>query len=133
MVNFKLLLEKDKMAKPKEKAEDVWEWKPRDDEEEIGGDLNIWNPALDGKEGDELVGEVVELGEGMYGIEAKIYDDSLQDAHGDGITWTTPAHRVLQTALAKLRVGDKVRITYTGDYKTQTGQVAKTYKVARKK
>ena len=111
------------MAKPKE--EEAWEWKPADNEEEVGGDLNIWNPASDGKEGDELAGEVVEIGEGMYGIEAKI-------KAGEDV-WTTPAHCVLQSALAKLSVGDIVRIIYTGVYHTKLGQSAKNYKVARKK
>lgn len=111
----------------KEKAEEAWEWKPADDEEEVDGDLNIWNPAVDGKEGDELEGEVVALEEGMYGIEAKI-------SRGiDAEILTTPAHKVLQSALAKLTVGDVVRITYTGSYKAQSGMYAKTYKVARRK
>ena len=104
-------------------------WKPGDDEEEVGGDLNIWNPAIDGNEGDELAGEVVEIGEGLYGIEAKI---KTKDELGSFV-WTTPAHRVLQSALAKLIVGDNVRITYTGTYMTQKGMAAKNYKVARKK
>lgn len=118
------------MAKAKEEGTEGW--KPRDDEEEVGGNLNIWNPAVDGKEGDELEGEVVSLNEGMYGIEAEIADADLSDG-GAPIIWTTPAHRVLQTALAKLAVGDVVRITYTGSYKTKLGQIAKTYKVARRK
>lgn len=119
------------MGKVKEAAgeaaeEAVWEWKPRDDEEEVGGDLNIWNPALDGNEGDELEGEVVAIEEGIYGIEAKIKTDI-------GDVLTTAAHRVLQTALVKLNVGDNVRITYTGAYTTKKGMTAKNYKVARRK
>ena len=131
MVNFDLLLDKkhkereNKMAK-KQTAEE-WEWKPGDDEEEVGGDLNIWNPAVDGKEGDELIGEVVALEEGIYGIQAQI------KAPDDEII-TTPAHKVLQSALAKLSVGDVVRITFTGAYKVKaSGLYAKTYKVARRK
>lgn len=110
----------------KEEAEEVWDWKPRDDEEEVGGDLHIWNPAVDGKIGDQLMGKVVELEEGTYGIQAQIETD-------DNKIWTTPAHKVLQSALFKLGIGDNVRITYTGHYITQKGQKTKTYKVARKK
>lgn len=119
------------MGKVKDAAikaeEEEWEWKPRDDEEEVGGDLNIWNPAVDGKEGDELIGEVVELGEGVFGIEAKIKTPK------SGYAWTTPAHKVLQTILARLSVGDIVRITYTGVYQAKNGLWTKTYKVARKR
>jgi len=116
------------MAKPKANVSSSIEgWTPADDEEEVGGDLNIWNPAVDGKEGDELAGEVVSLKEGIYGIQAEIRG-GLDDE-----TWTTPAHKVLQSALAYLAVGDKVRITYTGSYKVKaSGLYAKTYKVARK-
>ena len=121
------------MAKPKEEAEKESEWIPRDDEEEVGGDLNIWNPAIDSRKGDELVGEVVEIEEGMYGIEAKIRQHGTEDANGKPIVWTTPAHRVLQSALEKLNVGDVVRIAYIGIYHTKSGQSAKNYKVARKK
>ena len=129
MVDFKLLLEKKReksiMAKPK--AEDVWEWKPADNEEEVGGDLNIWNPAIDGKVGDELVGEIIDISEGVYGIQATI-DDGISEE-----PWTTPAHKVLQSALAKLSVGDNVRITYTGKYKTPVGMITNVDKVARRK
>ena len=112
------------MAKPK--AEEIWEWKPANNEEEVGGDLNIWNPPLNGKIGDELEGKVVDISEGIYGIQADIEED-------DGNVWTTPAHRVLQSALQKLAVGDNVRITYTGIYRTPAGQNTNIYKVARKK
>ena len=123
MVDFGL--ETRKMTKPK--AEEVWEWKPADDEEEVDGDLNIWNPASDGNKGDEIEGEVMDISEGVYGIQATI-DDGISEQ-----PWTTPAHKVLQSALAKLSVGDVVRITYTGHYTTPKGQKTKTYKVARKK
>ena len=119
------------MAKPKEEGK-IDDWKPRANEEEVGGDLNIWNPALDGNEGDELEGEVLALEEGVYGIEAKI-QTSEKDDEGEFIVVTTPAHRVLQTALKNLRVGDRVRITFTGHYITPAGKTTKTYKVARKK
>lgn len=112
------------MAKKEE--ENVWEWKPANDEEEIGGNLNIWNPPANGHIGDELEGKIVDINEGTYGIQADIEEDA-------GDIWTTPAHRVLQSAIEKLKVGDMVRITYTGVYRTPAGQNTNTYKVARKK
>ena len=108
------------------KAEEVWDWKPAKNEEEVGGNLNIWNPPLNGKIGDELEGEVVDISEGTYGIQADIEED-------DGTIVTTPAHRVLQSALEKLTVGDNVRITYLGMYQTPAGQNTNMYKVAREK
>lgn len=130
MVDFKLLLEKSRKEREKEMAKvkegNIDDWKPADDEEEVGGDINIWNPAANGKVGDTLVGEVVELEEGTYGVEVKIKD-------ADGEVWTTPAHRVLQTAVEHLNIGDIVRIVFTGHYITPAGHKTKTYKVARKK
>lgn len=115
------------MANKKKEEEEAWVWKPRDDEEEVGGDLNIWNPVANGKIGDELEGLIREIREGqLYGIEAEIVED-------DGTVWTTPAHKVLQSAIAHLRVGDSVRITYTGTYMTAKGMTTTSYKVARKK
>ena len=115
------------------KQSGIDDWKPADNEEEVGGDLNIWNPAVDGKEGDELAGEVVVLEEGGYGIQAQIKTGEIDADTGKHVELTTPAHKVLQSALAKLSVGDIVRITYTGAYKAKNGLWAKTYKVARKK
>ena len=126
-------MEKVKNAAVSAAAEEVWDWKPRDDEEEVGGDLNIWNPAVNGKEGDELVGEVLSLEEGVYGIQAQIETGEIDVDTGKHIVVTTPAHKVLQSALVKLSVADTVRITYTGAYKAKNGLWAKTYKVARKK
>lgn len=120
------------MAKPKKEEEKERKWKPNPNEEEITDDLHIWNPVAGGKAGneligDELIGEVIALEEGMYGIEAKI-EEVLSH-----MILTTPAHRILQTALAKLNVGDRVRITYVGVYTTKNGQTAQNYKVARRK
>ena len=103
--------------------EEAWEWKPQDNEEEVGGDLNIWTP---GKIGEELEGVVREIREGQFGVEAEIEED-------DGTKWTTPAHRVMQSAIERLSVGDAVRITYTGTYTTKKGMTATAYKIARKK
>lgn len=67
--------------------------------------LSIWLPE---KEDEELAGEVTEVNkEGDYGTQ-----HTIKKANGDEIL--TPSHKVLQNRLRTVKVGDKIRIVYTG-------------------
>lgn len=67
--------------------------------------LNIWIPE---KDGEELAGEVTDVNkEGDYGTQ-----HTIKKSNGDEIL--TPSHKVLQNRLRTVKVGDKVRIVYTG-------------------
>jgi len=65
------------------------------------GNMDFWNPG----EGEELIGEVIELIQGNYGLQISVKKE-------DGSVMTTPSHKVLQAKLSKIKVGDKVKIVY---------------------
>lgn len=74
-------------------------------EKELKG-MEMWIPE---KEGDELKGEVIAINtEGDYGNQYMIKKD-------DGEETLTPSHKVLQSRLRPVKVGDKVRIVYKGE------------------
>lgn len=107
-------------TKPSEKAEQESE----EEFEEVVPDLqNIWLPT---EKGDSLVGEAVEISEGQYGIYAIIKME-------DGETIQTPAHKILQSRIDKIEVGDFIRIVYEGVTKTQSGRKVNDYRLLKKK
>lgn len=73
------------------------------EKELMGSDM--WLPK---KEGENLKGEVMDITEGMYGKQYLL-------KKADGETVLTPSHKVLQTRLLKVKVGQVIRIQYEGD------------------
>jgi len=65
------------------------------------GNMDFWNPT----EGEELIGEVMELIQGNYGLQIAV-------KKADGSVVTTPSHKVLQAKLNKIEKGNKVKIVY---------------------
>ncbi len=92
--------------------------------DEIEG-VEFWQPE---KEGDEIVGKIKEFFDGTYGKQAVI-------EQADGKELTTPSHKVLQTRLVKLNVGDEIKIQYRGEEPaTKKGNnPTKMYKVFKAK
>lgn len=84
-----------------------------------------WNPENDG---DELVGEVTEMTSGIYGSRWTVKND-------DGEELLTPSHKVLQSRMSSVKVGETVKIIFKG---TQPPAVrgqnpTKMYEVFKKK
>ena len=71
--------------------------------EEVKTEGNLWKPV---KEGESLEGEVVGVNKnGKFGIQLTV-------KKADGVEKVTPSHKVLQSMLTGLNVGDKVLIKY---------------------
>ena len=68
-------------------------------------DRSIWLPT---KDGEQVVGVVWDVIEGMYGNQHVIET-------ADGTTITTPSHKVLQNRLVKATKGQEVKIVYVGE------------------
>lgn len=51
----------------------------------------------------------------------------------DGETIQTPAHKILQSRIDKIEVGDFIRIVYEGVTKTQSGRKVNDYRLLKKK
>lgn len=68
------------------------------------GTSGMWMPE---NVGDTLVGEVVSVTEGAFGMNYSIKGEG-------GIEILTPSHKVLQVRLSKVKVGDVVKLVYTG-------------------
>jgi hypothetical protein len=64
-------------------------------------DLGMWMPKI----GEELIGEVIKIEEGMYGKNLDIKKD-------DGSIIKTPSHKVLQARLNKVKIGDKIKVVF---------------------
>ena len=77
------------------------EWK------EIGA-AKVWLPE---EEDDEIQGEVLGIQQGAYGMQLV-----LKTKDGELLT---PSHKVLQNRLALVKVGDVVKIVYTGKEKSK--------------
>ena len=77
------------------------EWK-KVESEALG---NLWLPE---QKGDELVGTVEKREEGTYGVQFTIKKD-------DGSLIKTPSHKVLQNRMAKLALGQMVKLVFTGE------------------
>lgn len=88
---------------------------------EVEGELDIWLP----KEKEEFIeGEVVEISDGQYGRQI-----TLKNEAGD--TNTTPSHKVLQSRLSEIKMGDWIRVVYKGEElpKLKGHNPTKIYKV----
>lgn len=68
------------------------------------GSQGIWLPK---EKGDVLQGKVVELRQGIYGIQLLVKDEKEN-------IQTTPSHKALQSRLGGIQVGDFVRIVLQG-------------------
>ena len=66
----------------------------------------FWAPV---NPGDQITGTVLEHIEGKFGSQFTIEDEATKKE------FTTPSHRVLQNLLEDVAVGQRVRITYTGE------------------
>jgi hypothetical protein len=73
------------------------EWKKQEN-------LAFWQPE---KKGDEIVGTVTKLTDGVYGTHFVI-----STKEGD---ITTPAHKVLISRMSGIKVGDMVKIVFLGE------------------
>lgn len=65
---------------------------------------SIWIPT---EEGEELIGDVLDISEGTYGPQYLIKKD-------DGTELRTPSHKVLQNRMGNASVGSRVKIVYMG-------------------
>jgi len=66
---------------------------------------DMWLPE---QAGDELVGTVTDVTEGLYGKQHTIKKD-------DGTLIKTPSHKVLQNRLVECVAGDVVKIVFSGE------------------
>lgn len=64
----------------------------------------IWLPK---EKGDELTGEVVGVDDGLYGKQYVIKNDKEE--------LKTPSHKVLQGRLVNVKIGDRVKLVYSGE------------------
>lgn len=82
---------------------------------------SIWLPK---ENGDTLEGEVVFVNpEGLYGVQYTIKNGADE--------FMTPSHKVLQSRMAKAKVGTKVKIVFKGEEvnKTKGQNPTKMYEV----
>lgn len=77
--------------------DEEYEWKEQKSAE-------FWSPS---KIGEEISGAVIQIEEGDYG---KIYLISVNEH----TQIRTPSHKVLQSRMSKIKVGDVVKILYEG-------------------
>ena len=94
----------------------------KEDWEEVIPDLNIWIPE---EEGDGIQGEVVEVIEGKYGINLRVKDKDEKE-------FITPSHKVLQSRLLCVELGDIIRIEFIRSEPTNKGNPIMLYKVWKK-
>jgi len=94
---------------------DAKEWEP------LKGD--IWQPT---EVGEELAGVVTQINKGEYGTQY-----TIEVSPGESVE--TPSHRILQVMMARVKVGDEVRLVYKGDKNTGKGNPAKIYEAWRRR
>jgi len=116
------LLESDEVEEIAREAKEILVGKDEWDEI-VPEPPNIWLPD---EIGEELVGEIIEIDEGEYGIYAKI--DT-----GEGEEIQTPAHKILQSRIELCEVGDLVRIVYRGEVLSKTRRKTRDYALFIKK
>jgi hypothetical protein len=94
------------------------------DEWEKQEGLSMWLPE---KEGEELIGKVLDIVEGAYGVQYILETDK-------GVV-RTPSHKVLQSRMAKVKKGDTIKIVFSGSEPPSVkGQnPTKLYEVYKKK
>jgi len=72
---------------------------------EVKSDSGFWDPE---KEGEELIGELIEVVQGQFGNQYVILKE-------DETKIKTPSHKVLQSRLQACKVGDTVKIVFMGE------------------
>ena len=94
-----------------------------DEYEQVQG-ANIWQPQ---NEGAELVGEIIDIQSGQFGLQYKLKND-------EGMI-LTPSHKYLQNLMVGMIKGDNVRIVYTEERppKIRGENPMKVYEVYKKK
>lgn len=74
---------------------------------EVEGSKNFWNPT---KEGEQIVGKLVGIEDGMYG--KKYTMQIVRDGKEEMINM--PSHKVLQGKLSACAIGEPLRVTFKG-------------------
>lgn len=84
----------------------------------------FWNPE---KENEELIGKVTDVKKGEYG-------ENLTLTTADGTEIRTPSHRMLQSQISKIDIGDEVKIIFKGEEpaKVKGRSPTKLYEVFKK-
>lgn len=89
------------------------------DEDKVEQNLNIWNY----EEQPEIVGVVQRRELGVYGDQIIIQDSSNEEV-------VLPTLTALNTKLLKANVGDKIKVVFKGEIKSQkTGRMYKDFDV----
>jgi len=83
---------------------------------------NLW---LAEKEGDQIEGEIVEIGMNQFDKQQA----TIKAPSGE--KFALPSYTVLTTKLGNAKIGDYVRVTYLGDEKSQKGVDYKNFKVEK--
>lgn len=86
--------------------------------EEIEGG-NVWQFE---KEGDNIEGEFTDIVAGQYGNNYVVKDEK-------GDKFTIFGGSVINTKMANVEKGKKIRVTYLGEVKSQSGRTYKDFKV----
>jgi hypothetical protein len=87
----------------------------------------IWNPAVDPNEAKTVEGTVMKIVKGEYGLQLVIMTEPNKEAI------TTPSHKLLQSKLEQINIGDYVRIEHVGIIKLKSGRKPENYSVQRRK
>lgn len=93
---------------------------------EIKTELNIWTPE---NVGDSIEGAVKTITAGTYGANFNLIVGADKD--GNDIIKTLPSHKTLLNILTEneIKVGDLIKVTYTGEETSANKQKYRTYKV----
>ena len=92
------------------------------DEDKVEQNLNIWNY----EEQPEIIGVVQRREQGLYGDQVVILDSANQEV-------VFPSLTALNTKLLKVNVGDKIKVIYKGELKSQkTGRMYKDFDLYHK-
>jgi hypothetical protein len=73
----------------------------------VEGNKNFWNPE---KEGEELIGKISEIADGMYGKRYTL--EMVKDGKTESIT--LPSHKVLTSRLQNCALNDNVKVVFKG-------------------
>ncbi|MCX6654323.1 MAG: hypothetical protein NTY03_04280 [Candidatus Bathyarchaeota archaeon] len=90
---------------------------------EVGNTQGLWLPVT---KGEVLEGVVIEVKEGLYGLQLSI--ENKEGVH------TTPSHKALVGRLKAFQVGDSIKVEYLGTElpKVKGQQGTRLYSVFRK-
>lgn len=93
------------------------------DDDEVKSELNLWNY----KDDKEIIGVVLRKEEGQYGEQVVL-------SAGEDNEVTLPSLTALNTKLANVEIGAKVKIVYLGEVRSEkTGRMYSDFKVFTKK